>query len=121
MIKPLHVYIAGPYRAPTAWMRECQIREAERAGFNVATMGAVPVIPHTMFRFFDGTLVDGYWLDATLSLLDRCDAVLLVGDWERSEGTLGEIQAAKKKRKPVFELAYDLERWLGECATKGAK
>ena len=115
-----HIYVAGPYRHAVRWQQELQIREAEKVGFAIARMGAVPVIPHTMYRHFDGTLIDGYWLDATLSLLARCDAMILVGDWERSQGSVGEVAAAKADKIPTFKLLWDLEQWLSKKGTKRA-
>ncbi len=110
----IHVYVAGPYRHPVRWQQELQIRDAEKLGFAVARMGAVPVIPHTMYRHFDGTLVDHYWLDATMSLLARCDALITVNGWEQSEGSCAEVRESRRVKRPVFETAFDLERWLSD-------
>lgn len=57
------VYIAGPFRAPTPWEVETNIRTAETNGLYVAKLGAIPRIPHTMYRFFDGSLPDEFWLE----------------------------------------------------------
>jgi hypothetical protein len=104
-----HVYIAGPYRGKTSWEVENNIRNAENAGFDVALLGAVPVIPHTMYRHFNGTLEDDFWLRATLSLLKRCDAMLLIPGWRRSEGSLAEHE---NFAGPQFENPMDLKEWL---------
>ena len=96
------VYIAGPFRGPDAWAVECNIREAEALGFRVASMGAVPVIPHAMFRFFDRTLTDQFWIDATLELLRACDTIVLTPRWEMSAGARGELNEARTRGLPVF-------------------
>lgn len=104
-----HVYIAGPYRGPNAWMVEKNIRRAENAGFEVAKLGAVPVIPHTMYRYFDGTLEDYVWLRYSMSLLKRCDAMLLIEGWRHSEGSSAEHE---NFLGPQFENLVDLSSWL---------
>jgi hypothetical protein len=91
------VYVAGPYRAKDAWAREQNIRRAEEAAFALAEMGAAPLCPHTMTRFFDGTLSDDYWLAVTLELMRRCDAILLLDGWERSAGARAEAAEADGK------------------------
>jgi hypothetical protein len=106
------VYIAGPFRAADAWAVENNIRRAEVLGFQVATLGAMPLIPHTNTRFFDGTLTGQFWLDGTMELLRRCDAVLTTDDWERSVGARGEVAEAARRHLPVFHTPSDLSDWL---------
>lgn len=109
------VYIAGPFRAPNAWLVEQNIRRAEEMGFVVSGMGAAVIIPHTNTRFFNGTLTDEHWLAAGLELLRRCDAVMCCKGWECSSGTRAEMAEATRLGMPVFTgltgLA-DLRRWL---------
>jgi hypothetical protein len=107
------VYIAAPFRGKNAWEVEQNIRVAENLGLAVAEMGAVPVIPHTMYRFFDGTLEDRFWLDATLQLMHKCDAMLLGAGWRRSEGAGIE---SDQFHRPQFEHLPDLKKWLAENA-----
>lgn len=95
------VYIAGPHRADNACLREQNIRRAEEASFRVAQSGDIPLCPHSATRFFDGTLNDAYWLAATLKLLRRCDAILMVAGWQNSEGSLGELAEAERLGIPV--------------------
>ncbi len=97
------VYIAGPYRHRHAWGREQNIRAAERMGLKLANAGAVPVIPHTMYRHYDGTIEDAYWLDATMQILERCDAVVLCTGWRDSEGSRAEAKRAAELGIPVYE------------------
>ena len=99
------VYIAGPFRGPNAWAIECNVRVAENAALSVAMAGFCPLCPHAMFRHFDKTLPDSFWLSATQDLLRRCDAMLLVGNWERSQGALAEKVLAESLNIPVV---YDV-------------
>ena len=103
-----HIYIAGPFRGKNAWKVEQNIRIAEQVAFEVAHTGECPVCPHTMFRHFDGTLTDQYWLAATQSLLLRCDMIMLLPRWKDSEGAIGEFSAATTAGIP--HLHYD--KWV---------
>jgi len=111
------VYIAGPFRAATAWQVERNIRAAEEQILYVAEMGASALCPHTNTRFLDGTMTGEYWLAATLELMRRCDAVLLVGDWEKSAGTRGEVAEADALGMPVFASRSDLALWIASDAS----
>lgn len=108
------VYIAGPFRAKTAWQVEQNVRRAEEAALEVARLGAVPLCPHTNTRFFDGELTDDFWLDGTVELLIRSDAILMVDGWRESAGATREYYTACERRMPVFFVDYlaALEDWL---------
>lgn len=90
------VYIAGPYRGINAWEVELNIRVAEKAGMAVAKTGAIPLIPHTMYRYWDGTLSDEFWLGCGLRLLEACKAIVLCPNWKKSSGTLGELERSRE-------------------------
>lgn len=106
------VFIAGPFRGETAWEVERNIRRAEDLAFEVAVAGAMPLCPHTNTRFFDGTLTDEFWLDGTMELLRRCDAVIMTDDWKRSSGARAEKAEAARIGIPVFENLGALIEWL---------
>ncbi len=106
------VYIAGPFRGKNAWEVEQNIRRVEKLGFQVAQLGASPLMPHTNTRFFDGTLDDRYWLEATLELMRRCDAVLFTADWMRSTGAQEEEKEARRLGIARFFKLEDLAQWL---------
>lgn len=97
------VYVAGPFRAKTPWGIEQNIREAETLALEVARIGAVPLCPHTMYRFYQESLPDEFWLEATLELLRRCDAIVLSPRWRESTGSKGEREEALRLGLPVFE------------------
>ena len=105
------VYIAGPYRANSAWEIEQNIREAEKIALHVWANGMVALCPHTQTRFYQGFLPDALWLAGDLELLARCDAVFLVPGWESSRGTMAEVNFAKSKGIPRFVTLMELERW----------
>lgn len=106
------VYIAGPFRGKTAWDIEQNIRRAESVAYEVALAGAAPLCPHANTRYFHGTLTDAFWIDATVELLRRCDAVMLVKGWENSSGTRGEIVVAESIGIPIWRQIEDLKEWI---------
>jgi hypothetical protein len=97
------IYIAGKFRGPTAWDIEQNIRRAEEVGMEVALLGGAPVIPHANMRFFRGTKDDAFWLAATMAMLERCDAVMMVPNWPHSAGACAERDRAMELGLPVFE------------------
>jgi len=106
------VYVAGPFRGPHAWAIEQNIRRAEEAGFEVAKLGAMPLIPHTNTRYFHGALPDQFWLDGTVELLYRCDAALFIEGWENSSGSRNEYEECKRRGIPAFTTLQELAVWL---------
>ena len=106
------IYVAGPDRAANAWLVEQNVRNAEIAGYEISCMGAIPLIPHSMTRFFDRTHSDEYWLEATMELMRRCDAVFFLATWRQSKGSVGEWNEAGKICLPRFETFYELQEWL---------
>jgi hypothetical protein len=63
---------------------------------------------------------DDYWLRATMEMLLRCDALLLVPGWRSSAGSLAERDAAVARNMPVLDLDGEprqyqpvIAAWLG--------
>jgi nucleoside 2-deoxyribosyltransferase len=112
------VYTAGPYRAGNSWAIEQNIRDAELASLQVWRLGAVPICPHTMTRHFQGALPDATWLTGDLELVRRSDAVVMIGDWQHSQGACAEKAYAEARDVPVFESMELLATWLQWRSTK---
>jgi len=100
------VYIAGPYRAKTSWQIEENIFNARIYGAAVAALGFMPVVPHANTANYDDIQDDKFWINGTMEILRRCDAVLMIPGFERSSGSKGEEKEALALGKPVF---YSLE------------
>ncbi len=106
------VYIAGPFRAATPWLIEQNVRRAEEVSLAVWRLGAAALCPHMNTRHFQDCAPDATWIEGTLELLRRCDAVLVQGDWKASTGTRGEVAEAERLGLPVFHDAAALREWL---------
>jgi hypothetical protein len=126
----IKVYIAGPYRGCNAWVVENNIRRAEAAAMQVMASsgldyGSIPnmvaVCPHSMYRYFDGTLTQQFWLDATEELLRVCDIVYVFGRSEGSAGTTHEIRVAERLGIPVcrsLDLVWEAAQRIYQDTTK---
>ena len=108
------IYVAGPFRGPTAWDVEQHIRWAEEQALAIWRLGAAALCPHTNSRFFHGAAPEAVWLDGYLEMLSRCDAVLMVDEWRNSAGAQAEHRAAEVQQKPVFYSICELSEWLKE-------
>ena len=106
------VYLAGPFSAESPWEQHQNVLQAERASAEVAKLGAVPMCPHKNTEHLSGIQDEAFWYAATLELLRRCDAVLLVEGWEKSKGARGEREAAENSGLPRFYELGSLETWL---------
>ncbi len=100
------VYIAGPLMGAHAWGIHENIYRAAQIGFEVAKLGAYPVIPHTNTgSVFMGTMDAEFWYAGTLELMRRCDALVMVPGWEKSTGAAAEAKEASERGMPIFEFS----------------
>lgn len=105
------VYVAGPYRGQTRDAVELNISVARAVGLLAARKGWAPIVPHcntSLYDFVTDQLSEQFWLGATLELMRRCDAVVLIPGWQNSSGTAAEIAEARRIGIPVFESEYEL-------------
>ena len=119
------IYIAGPFRGPHAWAIAQNVHRAECVAYKVFESGHVALCPHTNTRHFDSSLPDQIFIDGTLELMRRCDAVIVLPNYLNSQGTVGEIAEAHKLGMPVAFLygllpgqikaaLFDVERGLAQ-------
>ncbi len=100
------IYVAGPYSAPTEPERVENVNAAIRVGLKLMQRGHVVVIPH-LTHYTDAIARDemGWevpyeeWMRQDFALLDRCDALFLVG---HSPGADRELERAAAGRKAIF-------------------
>jgi O-glycosyl hydrolase len=106
-IKPLKIYIAGPYSAPTLEEKLENTNKAIMAGIKVLIKGHYPYIPHLthyvdLFAHEKGIPLKWEdYIDWDLTWLELCDALLFLGD---SRGARIELEYAKKLGKYIFIL-----------------
>lgn len=106
-IHPKRCYVAHPYKAQTRELVQLQIQAARLAGLAAARRGWYPVMPTVNTGDFDvlaPEIPEAFWLSGTLGLLCTCDALLLAGDWTRSEGCRNEYAEATARGIPIYTL-----------------
>lgn len=95
-------YIAGPFTGETTWDIAQNVRRAEELALEVAKLGVMPLIPHANTHLFFGQLTEEFWLAGTVELLERCDIMVLLPNWEASAGARAESARATMCGIPVF-------------------
>jgi nucleoside 2-deoxyribosyltransferase len=102
------VYLAGSYRGkskfpPLNWLqRQINIHRARAAAKELWKMGFSVLAPHLNTCNFDGLCPDQVFLDGTMEMMKRCDAVALLPNWFDSSGTLAEIKKADELKIPIY-------------------
>jgi len=97
-------YVAGPYRADTVEARDANIAAADAVGRALVTKGYAVFIPHNNTRHWeeDGRFSHEDCIDIDLAILERCDLLVVVGDYTASAGTRREIDWARRNGIPVY-------------------
>jgi hypothetical protein len=111
------VYVGGPLRAPTLWEYTANVRRAEALGMEVARMGAVPVLVHTMYERYLH-LPESFWTEACQSILSTCHVLVVnvpFDQYERSQGTTDEVRWSVEDGRPIFfdEHIFSLAMRIG--------
>ena len=86
------------------------IRAAELTAIDLWRIGFAVICPHKNTALLDGTLGDDdshIWLEGDLVMLERCDCIVMIPGWERSEGAKAEKEFAKERDIPVFYWPRD--------------
>ena len=107
------IYVAGPYRGSTREETELIISAAKHVGKLVARKGFMPVVPHTNtagYEHLAPELTDEFWLDGTLEIMRRCDAVCMVAGFEFSSGSINEMKVATTLHMPIYRSAHHLPK-----------
>ena len=104
-------YLAGPFTADTPWGIERNIREAESAAAFIIThrSDVSLVVPHMMGRNFVGRAGTAeYWYDATMRMLEACEALVLLPGWQGSNGSRAEFRRAHELGLKIYAAPEDL-------------
>jgi len=116
------IYISGKYSDINFWKVDFNIRKAKNEAIalirEVGRHGYFPITPHLNTGHFEEReeMFEGvnfeYWLNGTIELLKRCDAMLLLDNWEDSNGAKKEIEIAVANGMPVY---YSIEELKKAC------
>lgn len=106
------VYVAGAYSADNVMDVLRNIGRGQKACAEVFRLGFAPFCPwHDKTYVYDNPeeqfTVDQFY-KFSMAWLEVCDAVLVLPGFEKSKGTLAEIDRAEKMGIPVFYNTVDL-------------
>lgn len=108
------IFVCGPYTASTRAGISRNIAAATRVARELARNELGFICPHLNSRHMQDIDVDpAFWCEMYLALIDSCDALLTVGQWQKSVGCQGEIAFAFKHEVPVFHSFEELFKWTG--------
>jgi hypothetical protein len=114
-------YIAGPYRGNSHYEVELNIRIAESVAIELWQMNFAVICPHKNTSHFDGLAPDRVWLDGDLEFIDRLDSfqdcLVMLPNWEKSEGATREREFAIARYLTIFCWPIDKQE-LKEFARK---
>ncbi len=96
------VYIAGPYRAKTKLGIIRNILKARKVAKWCWEAGYAVICPHSNSALFDGCATDEVFLEGGLKLLECADIMVVLPGWEKSQGTLAELEYAKEHSIPII-------------------
>jgi hypothetical protein len=97
------VYVAGSYRADTPQGVSENIKNARLVAVQLWEAGYTAICPHLNTAYFeDHCKVEAdVYLKGDLQILARCDAMVVLPNYEHSNGTLGEIKFAEDRGIPI--------------------
>lgn len=108
------VYVAGPFRASTAWQVELNIHRAKCAAYEIWKSRHIALCPHANSGDFAGEPFEDSVLEGYRKVVTLCDAILLLDGWQESIGSMRERETAKEAGVPIFYHMDDLREFLEE-------
>jgi len=108
-------FISGPYRSDTPYKTLMNIAAAESTALALWKIGYSVICPHKNSSWFDGVCEDIVLLSGYLEILQRCDLLVLFGNWFASIGSVAEHKKALDLDIPIFlypNNIQDIENFL---------
>jgi len=102
--KPLRIYVAGPYSAPTKKGRTENIQQASEVAAVLAMAGHHPFCPHMHTAEWDDhyPMDWDYYMAHGLAMQRVMQAAFFQGDWRNSNGSLVEYEQATNWGQQIF-------------------
>ena len=95
-MKPMLIFVSGPYRADTEAGVARNIEAAREVAMDIWTKGHYALCPHANSAFMGGVVPDEQFLAGDLVMMSKCNAVCLVEGWSQSVGAVAEVKVARR-------------------------
>ena len=101
------IYVAGAYTGKSYSEIDDNIRKAEAVSIMLFKKGWNVFTPHKNTAHYEiyeevAGLTYHTWIETTKDMLRRCDCIIMMRDWENSNGSVGELEIAKKMGIPIY-------------------
>lgn len=98
------VYVSGPYRGTDDAEVEQNIRSARLVAMELWKLGHAVICPHANTSRFEleCDLIPATYIVGDLAMIARCDALVMIQGWERSEGAVTEKAHAERLGIPIY-------------------
>jgi len=98
------IYVAGPYSGKGYSEIHDNIKRAEALSLKLWRLGWSVITPHLNTYHMEQYEDIAYetWLTGDLEQVRRCDAIIVLKNYEHSKGTMGEIEFCKAMSIPIF-------------------
>ena len=100
-------YTAGSYRASTEYGLVQNIRKAEAVAIELWKIGYAVICPHKSTAHLGGIVDDEIFLNGCIEIVSRCDLIVMLEEWENSEGARMELTQAEMCDISVFYWPKD--------------
>lgn len=106
------VYIAGPYRSKLGKLGIfINIIRARRVAKQLWRQGYAVICPHSNSALMScKDIAEVHFLHGYLTILEKCDVVVFLPGWEKSEGSKEEMQLAYNLKKAIYEWSSWIDR-----------
>jgi hypothetical protein len=108
------VYVAGKYSDKTLHDTFDNVRTAEKVARDLWKEKIPCICPHKNAEMFDDIASWKTFMDGSIEILKRCDALLAVSNWKNSKGAKLEIKYAQKNNIPVFFKTKACVNWINK-------
>lgn len=96
-------FISGPYKPINGRTVLENIRHAEKYAIKYWRLGYAVICPHLNTAHFDGLCKDDVWLKGDIEILKRCDVIVMIPGWEKSNGAKAELKEAAGLLEVIYE------------------